>query len=463
MASELLGTLSSRRSMVDSAGQTWESQPATSSADARAPLSPLDGLALGAGVSVKEWLAQRLDEMPEEDPLREALSDIVGGRGQAPAHAPAKVTGEDAALLKSLVENVTNLQRKLEAEKKGYDQGQKDLQRREEELQALESRLAREREQQRLREEARTNYPQPAWLENVEGTVNVAVVGNSGVGKSLLINKLRRVSGPHAENWAPVGVRETTFVPTMYTFAGEARVRLWDLPGAGTERFPQATYIQEMGLRYFDSVLIVTAGRFTSTETELSKELNGHGVPYYMVRTKVDLDVWNNMHDNMLTEDATLRQIQKDLRERGVQDPYLVSSRDPDKYDLTRLLCNAFPGLKERLDATSFLFAPAEAKGWNDGWSMPQLVSRLAAGIQGQWTDSHTNTLFMVDGSDVHITTADQKTAVVPLVEDEGKLWWMNHWYVSDDSVRNSRQSGELRWTPTDIVRTKPYIWRWSE
>lgn len=44
--------------------------------------------------------------------------------------------------------------------------------------------------------------------------MNLAVVGNSGVGKSLLINRLRRLR-PQAEGWAAVGVNETTREPSM--------------------------------------------------------------------------------------------------------------------------------------------------------------------------------------------------------------------------------------------------------
>ena len=138
-----------------------------------------------------------------------------------------------------------------------------------------------------------------AWLDKVEGCINIAVVGNSGVGKSLLINRLRRLR-PKAEGWAPVGVNETTREPTMqllkafqgisrlrsrgfeafglcfsaprgleaprYPYPSQPSVRLWDLPGAGTVAVPAETYLQDMGLRYFDRVVVVSAQRFTEME-----------------------------------------------------------------------------------------------------------------------------------------------------------------------------------------------------
>jgi len=192
--------------------------------------------------------------------------------------------------------------------------------------------------------------------------VNVAVVGNSGVGKSLLINKLRRVK-PGSREWAAVGVSETTMEPRMHAFPGNASIRIWDLPGAGTADFPQEAYIRNMGLRYFDSVLIVTAGRFTTMETRLREELDAHGVPFFMVRTKVDMDVWNNRLDNNASEEATLRHIREDLRRRGVPRAYLVSARDPDRYDLRALLGDALPGLQRHLDALDFMFCPVAGGG----------------------------------------------------------------------------------------------------
>ena len=54
--------------------------------------------------------------------------------------------------------------------------------------------------------------------------MNLAVVGNSGVGKSLLINRLRRLR-PQAEGWAAVGVNETTREPSMSGSSREGQSR----------------------------------------------------------------------------------------------------------------------------------------------------------------------------------------------------------------------------------------------
>eukprot|EP00913_Durusdinium_trenchii_P000278 g252.t1 len=87
--------------------------------------------------------------------------------------------------------------------------------------------------------------------DKVDGCINIAVVGNSGVGKSLLINRLRRLR-TQAEGWAPVGVNETTREPTMYPYPNQPSVRLWDLPGAGTAAVPAESYLQEKSGKNLD-------------------------------------------------------------------------------------------------------------------------------------------------------------------------------------------------------------------
>ncbi|CAJ1356743.1 unnamed protein product, partial [Effrenium voratum] len=68
-------------------------------------------------------------------------------------------------------------------------------------------------------------------------------------------------------------------------------VAIWDLPGAGTPNYPQATYVRRMGIRYYDVVLLVTSSRFTEAELMLAEELKRVKVPFFMVRNKVDVDI----------------------------------------------------------------------------------------------------------------------------------------------------------------------------
>lgn len=138
-------------------------------------------------------------------------------------------------------------------------------------------------------------YRCPEWLSTRR--INFAVAGSGGVGKSTMINTLRglKARDPLA---AEVGVKETTMEPSEYRFPGLGmpwesltnldKVSLWDLPGVGTQNFPSNNYIREMGLRYFDGVLIVTAERFTQNDIMLMRDLEKWDVPTYMIRNKAD-------------------------------------------------------------------------------------------------------------------------------------------------------------------------------
>lgn len=454
MATDFVSTIERRRSQVDAGAETWESSPTASSADA----SHLEGLSFDAP-KAQTWL-QQLDDTPEEDILTEAVLESLQERGLGPAHAPAAVSAEDEQRLQELAARILEMRNEFEKEREALGKATEDIARQEADLKTREKALEEEREKQRVADEERRNYPQPSWLEGSEGTMNLGVVGNAGVGKSLLINKLRRVR-PGADGWAPVGVNETTMRPTMYAFPGEQRVRLWDLPGAGTPSFPSETYIQNMGLRYFDRVLIVTAGRFTSMEIDVKAELEEHKVPYVMVRTKADIDVWNNWEDNQLDEKATVAQIREDIcQTHGISRTFIVSSRDPDAYDFPEILNELFPGLQRRLDPSAPSFCP-EAKGWGDAWAMPVAYSATLAGMQGRWRDAY-GAVYLVQGQQAHVTLANGRSAVVALTEDGDCVWWVSRWWINSSSIQRARKSLELRWAPKDI-REKPLVWRWYD
>jgi len=72
-------------------------------------------------------------------------------------------------------------------------------------------------------------------------TVNIAITGDSGTGKSTIINTLRGI-GPNDPASAQVGLVETTMKPTAYAHPNFPNVIFWDLPGVGTPKNPKSTY-----------------------------------------------------------------------------------------------------------------------------------------------------------------------------------------------------------------------------
>ena len=75
--------------------------------------------------------------------------------------------------------------------------------------------------------------------------ITIGVIGESHSGKSSFINTIRGLKSgePGA---APVKYRECTRQPTPYEYPKNPLVTLWDLPGVGTNNFPQETYMEKI-------------------------------------------------------------------------------------------------------------------------------------------------------------------------------------------------------------------------
>ncbi|XP_060608675.1 interferon-inducible GTPase 1-like [Ruditapes philippinarum] len=126
--------------------------------------------------------------------------------------------------------------------------------------------------------------------------VNIAVTGNSGVGKSSFINSYRGLKA-NSEGAAAVGVNETTEEPTKYMHPNNNSVALWDLPGMGTQKFPKKTYLEKVKFQTYDFFIIITATRFTENDIWLANEVKKIKKKFFFIRTKMNTDVENDTHD----------------------------------------------------------------------------------------------------------------------------------------------------------------------
>lgn len=93
-----------------------------------------------------------------------------------------------------------------------------------------------------------------------EQKYNVAICGQTGSGKSTMINGLRFLPDTHP-NAARVGVNECTAEMKDYPFPNLDHLVLWDCPGAGTQRHPLKTYFLDKFLFAFDWLVFVYAKR----------------------------------------------------------------------------------------------------------------------------------------------------------------------------------------------------------
>ncbi|XP_024076531.2 interferon-inducible GTPase 5-like [Terrapene carolina triunguis] len=204
-------------------------------------------------------------------------------------------------------------------------------------------------------------------------TLNIAVTGESGSGKSSFVNTIRGLEDDD-EGAAETGVNETTMEPTAYPHPSYPNVTVWDLPGIGTPTFKSDKYLEQVGFSRYDFFIIISCTRFTSHDTELAQEIQRQGKKFYFVRSKVDQDLKNEktLYDekgilkqrkaatkrpHQYSESAILSAIRENcingLKAAEVTSPrvFLVSRGDLGKYDYPKLqetLVDELPGHKRR-------------------------------------------------------------------------------------------------------------------
>ncbi|XP_062382978.1 interferon-inducible GTPase 5-like [Sardina pilchardus] len=176
-------------------------------------------------------------------------------------------------------------------------------------------------------------------LDNV--VLNIAITGESGVGKSSFVNAIRGVKDTD-DGAAPTGVTQTTIKPTAYPHPTVPNVTLWDLPGTGEPGFKPKTYMKSVNFQNYDFFLIMEAGRFRENDIMLAKEIQKKKKKFYFVRTKIDLDVEEEVKKGV-TEEQTLQTIQdncgQNLKEIKSPPPvFLITSRDLSRFDFQKLI-----------------------------------------------------------------------------------------------------------------------------
>jgi len=224
-------------------------------------------------------------------------------------------------------------------------------------------------------------------------TVKCGIIGLSGSGKSSLINAIA------GEQIAPVGSTEQTMEALSFFHSD---IEFVDLPGCGTKKWPQSTYISDLNLDDYDCFIIVTSNRLYESDIFLHDEMAlNRDKPCFIVRNKIDLAIHDEAYDNDLSENETLDKVRENIVSSissldGCV--YLTSARHPTKWDFPKLLdeiANSQAGAKKE----KFIAGMAS-------WSEDAILkkSKIAANIVS-WSAvaSAANGLNPVPGLDISI------------------------------------------------------------
>jgi small GTP-binding protein len=172
-----------------------------------------------------------------------------------------------------------------------------------------------------------------------QATIQLGLIGESGSGKSSLINAIV------GQEIAPVGALiETTRQAQEVHVDG---LTLVDLPGCGTPNWPRETYIDRLKLLdTYDGFILVTANRLKECDamlyTRLSKEAKK---PFFVVRSHFDLAV--AAKGEREARKVIAPHIREYLKADATVPIYMVASPQPELYDLEQLILDIRRSLPE--------------------------------------------------------------------------------------------------------------------
>ena len=166
--------------------------------------------------------------------------------------------------------------------------------------------------------------------------VKFALTGCSATGKSTFINTIRNLK-PGDNGFAKTGSGDTTITPTLYIHPKNDQIAFYDLPGYSSTKFKKEDYISAMKISDYDFVFIFFNNVLSEDEVWLVSELRKLDKPFSLVRSMIDLDIGNAIHDGN-DQEMVIPEIKRKIKIALNANPelkdtksiFLISSRNPD-------------------------------------------------------------------------------------------------------------------------------------
>ncbi|WAQ98787.1 IIGP1-like protein, partial [Mya arenaria] len=179
------------------------------------------------------------------------------------------------------------------------------------------------------------------WKNKV---VDIAIVGESGAGKSAFINALMGLTSDD-RGAAAVGCYSKFRETNAHHLPWNVRISCWELPGIGLPSFSKDTFNLEENMRRYDLFILITSYRLRENDIWLARKVQGYNTPLYFVRTKIDIDITADKRAHPKTHDAVhlISEIRKEtkqhLQRNGIylDEQFMIDSNETMKYDFGRL------------------------------------------------------------------------------------------------------------------------------
>uniref|UniRef100_A0ACB8FSK0 Uncharacterized protein n=1 Tax=Sphaerodactylus townsendi TaxID=933632 RepID=A0ACB8FSK0_9SAUR len=245
------------------------------------------------------------------------------------------------------------------------------------------------------------NSTQQGLNVNEKTTLDIAVTGVQGAGRSSLVKALRGLSD-FDEDAAEIGVKQPTFQPVGYPHPAFPDVTIWVLPGIGTPDFKTEEYLQNVNYSQYDFFIIVASEHFTIYDIQLSHTIQKMKKQFYYVHSKMDARIKTEKQNPDFSEEAILQRVRKycldNLVEAGI-DPlqaFLISSWYPDKYDfplLQRSLQNKIEGLRKCILRPAALQDSENRSHDRSAHQSLNVLNIAVTGVSGAGKSSFVNSL----------------------------------------------------------------------